>query len=224
MATRSMAATAVSAVPAVRASTRDLQLGGSLLFLAGGVILMGIITAEALYPGAYSTGANQISDLGGTEPPNSIVRQPAAAIFDVSMIIVGLMVLAGSWLVQRAFALRSVTIPIAILGAGALGVGLFPGDTGAPHAIFATTTFVAGGVGAITSARVTSGPFRSLSILLGAIALLTFASYLVMRDASPMAVLGIGGLERWIVYPIVVWVTGFGGHLAGRAEGAPAVA
>ena len=63
----------------------DLRLGGSLLTIAGVTILMGIITAEALYPNAYTTGGSEISDLGGTRPPNSLIFQPSAMIFDVSM-------------------------------------------------------------------------------------------------------------------------------------------
>ncbi len=204
---------------AVRASAFDLRVGGSLLFVAGSVILLGIITAEALYTGPYSTGVNQISDLGGTEPPGSIILQPAATIFDVSMVAVGLLVLMASTLVHRVFRRRSVTIPLALLGAGALGVGLFPGNTGSPHALCAMTTFLSGGAAAITGGRLASGPFRYLSIALGAIALLTLASYIALGDASPMAGLGIGGLERWIVYPIVLWVTGFGAYLAGLADG-----
>jgi hypothetical membrane protein len=194
-------------------------MGGALLFVAGAVILLGIITAESLYPGTYSTGASQISDLGGSEPPNSVILQPSATIFDVSMMVVGLLVLAASVLVQRAFGRRSVTIPLAALGAGALGVGVFPGNTGSIHAVFAMITFIAGGVAAIGGGRVARGPFRYLSTALGAIALLTLCSYVLLGEASPMATLGLGGLERWIVYPIVLWVTGFGAYLAGRADG-----
>ena len=39
-----------------------LALAGVLLSAAAGVILMGIITAEAVYPAAYSTFDNEISD------------------------------------------------------------------------------------------------------------------------------------------------------------------
>ena len=206
-------------VSALRAWASDLRAGGALLFAAGAIILLGIITAESLYPGTYSTGASQISDLGGTEPPNSVVLQPSAAIFDVSMMVVGLLVLAGSAFVHRAFGRRSVTIPLAVLGAGALGVGVFPGNTGSIHAVCATTTFVSGGVAAICAGRLARGPFRYLSVTLGAIALLSFGSYVLLGEANPMRGLGIGGVERWIVYPIVLWVTGFGAYLAGRADG-----
>ena len=201
-----------------RVWTTDLRLGGLLLTVAGATILMGIITAEALYPATFTTGGNEISDLGGTRPPDSRIFQPSAAIFDVSMIAIGILVIAASWFVDRAFGRRSVTIPMTVLGIGALGVGLFPGNTGNPHAIFAMVTFVAGGVAAISAARVASGPFRLVSLVLGAASLVTLVTYMVVGDAGPMASLGIGGVERWIVYPVVLWVVAFGGYLSGRGD------
>jgi hypothetical membrane protein len=202
-----------------RAWATDLRLGGSLLTIAGVTILMGIITAEALYPQAYTTGGSEISDLGGTRPPNSLIFQPSAMIFDLSMVAIGTLVIAGSWFVRRVFGRRSVTMPMTILGIGALGVGLFPGNTGAPHQIFAMITFIAGGVAAVSAARVTTAPFRFVSLLLGAVSLLTLISTLVLSDGSPMTALGMGGIERWIVYPVILWVIAFGGYLSGRADG-----
>ncbi len=201
-----------------RAWATDLRLGGALLTIAGVAVLMGIITAEALYPTTFTTGGNEISDLGGTQPPNSVIFQPSAMIFDLSMAAIGILVIAGSWFVHRVFGRRSVTIPLTVLGIGALGVGLFPGNTGAPHSIFAMVTFVAGGVAAISAARVTTAPFRLISFLLGAVSLLTLVSYILLGDGSPMAAFGIGGIERWIVYPVILWVIAFGGYLSGRAD------
>jgi hypothetical membrane protein len=218
MTTQTAQTAAIQVSTPTRAWATDLRLGGGLLFLAGATILMGIITAEALYPGTFATGANEISDLGGTRPPNSVILQPSATIFDGSMMLIGILVLGGSWFVHRAFGRRSVAIPIATLGVGALGVGLFPGYTGTPHAIFAMVTFVSGGIAALSAARLTSGPFRYLSLILGATSLVTLGMYMLLGDASPMAGLGIGGVERWIVYPIVLWITAFGGYLSGRAD------
>ena len=196
----------------------DLRLGGGLLFVAGVTILMGIITAEALYPGTFSTGANEISDLGGTRPPNSVILQPSATIFNLSMTLIGVLVMAGSWFVHRAFGRRSLTISIAVLGVGALGVGLFPGNTGTPHAIFAMVTFISGGIAAI-SAALADGCAVPLPLRLPRSGLAgTLVTYLLLGDGSPMALLGIGGVERWIVYPIVLWITAFGGYLSGRAD------
>jgi hypothetical membrane protein len=220
MTTQTMPASVTRVAAVGRAWATDLRLGGALLTVAGVTILLGIITAETLYPTIYTSGGNEISDLGGTRPPNSLIFQPSAMIFDVSMAAIGILVMAGSWFVHRAFDRRSVTIPMTALGVGALGVGIFPGNTGAPHQIFAMLTFVAGGVAAISAARVTTAPFRVVSMLLGAIALLTLSSYMLLGEASPMAALGIGGIERWIVYPVILWVTAFGGYLSGKADGA----
>ena len=224
MTTHSLPSTRRHAWASTRSHVTDLRVAGALLFVAGATILLGIISAEALYPAAYSTATNAISDLGGTEPPNSLIFQPSATVFDGSMMVIGLLVGGGSWFVHRAFRRRSVTLPLTVLGIAALGVGVFPGNTGSPHALFAMTTFIAGGVAAITAAQVVTGPFRYLSVLLGAIALGTLFSYVLLGAASPMAVFGLGGLERWIVYPIVLWVTGFGGYLAGLADGPDAAA
>jgi hypothetical membrane protein len=66
------------------------DVAGALLLIAGIVAIMGIITAEATYPG-YSTAKNHISDLGATRPPNSIIKQPAATIFSATLVVVGLL-------------------------------------------------------------------------------------------------------------------------------------
>jgi hypothetical protein len=57
--------------------------------------------------------------------------------------------------------------------------------------------------------------------VLGAISLLTLGSYYVLGGGSPWAALGVGGLERWIAYPVVLFILGFGGYLMGDAK--PAV-
>ena len=220
MTTHTAKIAAVQIATRTRASVTDLRLAGGLLFLAGATILMGIITAEALYPGTFSTGANEISDLGGTRPPDSVILQPSATIFDLSMVLIGVLVLAASWFVYRAFGRRSVAIPIATLGLGALGVGLFPGNTGTPHAIFAMVTFISGGIAALSAARMSSPPFRYVSFVLGAASLATLGMFMLLGDASPMADLGIGGIERWIVYPVVLWITAYGGYLSGLADSA----
>ena len=72
---------------------RDRRTAGALLASAGIIALMAIITAEALYPAPYDTTTNTISDLGATLPPNSAILQPSAMIFDIAMIVIGLMIM-----------------------------------------------------------------------------------------------------------------------------------
>jgi hypothetical membrane protein len=198
-------------------ATRLVRAAGALLFVAGAIILMGIITAEALYPAPYTTGGNEISDLGGTRPPDGLVLQPSATIFNLTMIVSGLLVIAGATCLHGGLGRLSVTLAVGALGVGALGVGAFPGNTGAIHALSALLTFVSGGVAAIVTARVTQPPFRYLSAALGAISLASLFSYLLLGEATPIAALGAGGVERWVAYPIVIWATGFGAYLSARA-------
>ncbi len=193
------------------------SVAGALLFTVGVLAFLGIITAEALYPG-YSTSQNQISDLGATQPPNSVIVQPSATIFNITMIASGLLVITATYCIHRAFRSRTVTVSLALFGIGVLGVGIFPGNYGDLHAIFALLTFVAGGLSAIMAYKVEKSPFRYFSAVLGAISLLNLLLYFVLGESSPFAAFGLGGLERWIAYPILLWATGFGGYLMGHSH------
>ena len=198
--------------------SRYLAAAGFLLFFAGVVAFLGIMTAEALYPPGYSTSQNQISDLGATEPPDSVIEQPSATVFDTVMIVSGVFILAASFFLQRGFGRWAAPIFIALFGLGVLGVGILPADYGIIHILFAMLTFVAGGLAAIVSVTIETKPFAYVSVLLGAVALLTMLLYAILGDPSPIAGLGLGGIERWVAYPLLLWATGLGGHLMGRAR------
>ncbi len=191
-------------------------LAGVLLLLAGFGILMGIITAEALYPAVYTTHDNEISDLGATRPPNSIILQPSARIFDGAMIVTGAMVLGAAFGLHRAFRARRVTISVALLGIGALGVGIFPGNYEVPHPLFALLAFVSGGVAAILSAHVQVAPMTHMSRLLGVLALGALVVALLGDVTPAVEELGDGGIERWVAYPVVAWLIAFGAYLLPR--------
>ena len=188
---------------------RAYQLGGASLLLAGTTILMGIITAEALRPPGYSTAGNDISDLG-------VAIQPSATLFNVVMGVSSILLLVGAYGVYRATHSRAASIPLALLGIGVLGVALFPGYPDSKvHVWVALLAFVAGGVAALLASRITTAPFRYLSLVLGAIALVS----LVLAETHILTgPLGFGGAERWIVYPTVLWLVGFGGYLLGTAS------
>ena len=53
--------TATTGSAATQRLPRDARVAGVLLSLAGAAILMGFITAEALYPGVYTTHTNTVS-------------------------------------------------------------------------------------------------------------------------------------------------------------------
>jgi hypothetical membrane protein len=193
---------------------RNTMMAGLLFFVAGSVILMGIITAEIFYPPGYSTANSEISDLGATRPPDSISYQPSASIFNATMILGGLLILAASFFLFRDLKSWIVVFP-ALLGTGVLGVGLFPGNNPLLHPLFALMAFIAGGLSAIISSKITPSPFRYMLAFLGLISLI-FLFFSTMF----IPVLGDGGTERFVAYPIVIWAIGFGGYLTGN-EGRP---
>jgi hypothetical protein len=77
---------------------------------------------------------------------------------------------------------------------------------------------LAGGLAAIISLTVTRPPFSVMATVLGVVALAVLLLYLVWGGRSPMANLGIGGEERWVAYPVTVWLMGLGGYLMDRAR------
>jgi hypothetical membrane protein len=195
----------------------NLKPSGLLYFLAGSLALMGIITAEAMYPTAYTTFNNEISDLGSTKPPNSIIHQPSASIFNATMFLVGLMSLIASFLQHRYYKKLLFTIPIVLFGVGLVGVGLLPGNVSPYHGMSSLLAFLSGGVAAIFSFKIVDVPFKYVGIAFGMIGL---AAWVIVVFAPNWIVpfIGLGGTERWIVYPIMLWLTGFGGYLMNKQQ------
>jgi len=74
-------------------------------------------------------------------------------------------------------------------------------------------TFISGGIAAITSFRIIETPFKYISVLLGVLSLILF-----FMAGTFIPFLGMGGTERWVVYPLLLWITGFGGYLMGAGS------
>lgn len=190
----------------------NLTLAGILFFLAASVVLMGIITGEIFYPEelTYTTAKSMISDLGSTVPPNSIITHPSATIFNLTMIIAGIMILVGNFFLFKYYNDKIAGILIGLLGLGILGVGIFPGNITPQHPIVSLTTFISGGLSAIYTYRLIKSPLKYITLLFGIICL-----FFLFTSSMFMPVLGGGGVERWVAYPVVLWLLGFGGYLLG---------
>jgi hypothetical membrane protein len=189
-----------------------LKLSGLLLFLAGSIALMGIITAEVFYPSSYTTFHSEISYLGATKPPNSLIYQPSASIFNITMLLSGLMTLTATFYQHKYFKKLLVSIPLGLFSLGLVGIGIFSGDKVPYHGIFSLLTFISGGVSAIMSFKIVSAPFKFIGIVFGTISLITWCA-VVFAPNIIVPFIGLGGTERWLVYPIVLWITGLGGYL-----------
>ena len=194
-------------------SYRNATVAGLSLVCAGVLSILGIVTAEALYPG-YSTSTQTISALGASTAAAGPV-QPSATIFNGSMILSGLLVLVAAVALQGVYRRRSLTAIVAVSGLGVTGVGVFPAQHLVPHSIAAFLTFFGGGLAALVTATVVRGGFRYVSAVLGVVALLALVLFVTLGGSTA---LGIGGLERWITYPTQIWITAFGGYLLGGAS------
>jgi hypothetical membrane protein len=185
---------------------------GVLFFLAGGAFLTGIMVAASVAP-RYDYHGAAISDLG--------VIDETAALFNLLLIAVGILNLAGGWLYYRSHRRAWLLVPYVLAGAGAIGAGLMPLDTGMPHSLFALAGFVFFNVEAIATATIVAGPLRAISAIAGGVGLVYVAVMIVGDGGNPAVFgpMGHGGSERMIVYPAMLWLLAMGGHLmAHRAE------
>jgi hypothetical membrane protein len=180
------------------------KVAGGLLFVGGVQFVVGMFVAEALYP-EYSISQNFISDLGVGS---------AAFIFNSSVILLGLMVIVSAYFIERAFRTHMVAVLFGLSGAGAIGVGVFPENFELIHLGVSFVAFLFGGLSAIAAYKLEKTPLSHFSVIMGVISLSALALFLTETFLG----LGQGGMERMIVYPILLWVTGFGGYLMGCSQ------
>jgi len=177
-----------------------VRTAGAVLFTGAVLFITGMHLAEFIYPG-YSVSGDYISDLG--------VQQPSSLVFNTSVTLLGIFILLGSYFILREFHSTLISVFLGLAGAGAIGVGVFPGTSGVIHDIVSLMAFLFGGLSAIASWRLVKAPFNYFSVVLGIVSL----TALILFIAGIYLGLGPGGMERMIVYPVLVWVAGFGGYL-----------
>lgn len=190
-------------------------IAGTLFFVAASQFVLVLVVAEALYPG-YSTSANYISDLG---------VGPSAIYFNSSVFFMGLLLIIGSYFLQRAVNYKMLTVLLILTAVGAMGVGVFTEDFGTIHTVVSLIAFLFGGLSAIFSAlcsyvhdfKLLKMPFSIIAVILGLISL----GALVLLGSNIDLGLGVGGIERMIAYPLLIWGAGFGGYLIASPEMKP---
>ena len=188
------------------------RVAGALLFVATAQFVLGLVVAESLYPG-YSISANYISDLG---------VGPSAVYFNSSVFLMGLLMIIGAYFLQRAFDYKVLTVLVVLTAIGAMGVGVFTEDFGAIHMVVSFIAFLFGGLAAIFSAicshihefKLLKTSFSVIAVILGLMSL----SAMVLFVTKVYLGLNFGGMERMILYPLLMWGTGFGGYLIASTE------
>jgi hypothetical membrane protein len=202
---------------------------GSVAWLVSSVqFIVAMVVTQLGWTTSYSLSGNTISDLGVvkcgqlTSPETGVtmyVCSPWHAVFNVSVVLFGLLVILGSVLAASGFLRsRSRSLGVGLLclaGIGAIGVGLFPEDVNqSAHAISSLFAFVGGGVAMVLLSQAMAGDsrwdgFRAYTLLSGLITIIALILYLV----GIYGPLGVGGLERVIVAPILLWLIVAGSHL-----------
>lgn len=196
------------------------KLAGALLFVAAAQFFVGMLFAEALYPN-YSISGNYISDLGATcdNAGMCVIHQPTANIFNGSVLLLGVLLVIAAYVFWRTLGWKIFSILILLTGIGAVGVGVFPETAPLAHEITSDIAFIFAGISAIWAYRLTKAPMSYLSVSLGVVCLVA----IVLFTANVLLGLGVGGMERMIVYPVVLWAVGFGAYLmAVGQDGRPA--
>ena len=194
-----VAATAAAAIA-------PLRLTGVLLFILAAQFMTVMMLAASMAP-QYDINGGAISDLG--------VIGETALLFNVSLVVVGVLNVAAGLVLYRATGRRSILAVFAVAGLGALGAGLVPLDVSGLHGIFALAAFLFFNIEAILIGAVVSGPMRAVSWIVGLTGI-GFVGLMVIGDAGNPGVFGAighGGAERMIVYPVMLWLLAFGGYL-----------
>ena len=196
------------------------RVAGALFFVAVTQFILGLTIAEALHPG-YSVSANYVSDLG---------IGPFSVVFNSSVFLLGLLLLVGTYFLRHISELKTVKILLFLMALSAIGVGIFNKEFTIAHGAVSSLAFLFAGLSAIASAKVLKSPFSLISILLGVMTIGALALYSIGMttsgsltsnieyDSSFYLGLGPGGMERMIVYPVLMWLAGFSGHLATQRE------
>ena len=189
------------------------KVAGTLVFIAVTQFVLGVVVSEALYSG-YSISDNYISDLG---------VGPSSMIFNSSVFLLGLLLITGTYFLQHALkAFELLKVMLVLTAIGAMGVGIFTEDFPAIHSVVSLIVFLCGGLSAIFSVicsyvhkfELVKMPFSVISVILGLMSLGALALFMAGMNLG----LGVGGMERMIVYPILMWGTGFGGHMIAHPE------
>jgi len=193
---------------------RSVRWGG--LLIAVGVVQFAVAMAwvQSRYSG-YSLLTNYISDLGNTS------TSPLPAVFNVSIIVLGLFAFLGTLLAWGGFPRGGARVVglflLLVASVAAVMVGLFPENVNPPvHDFVSLMVFLPGGLALVI---LSSGMrerslwfgYRAFSALLGAVTLVSLAYYAPTQELNTTWDPGL--VERLIVFPILIWGFVAGVHL-----------
>lgn len=196
-----------------RPETNYYKLAGIILLVASIQFFLAINLAETLFPG-YNLSSYTLSDLASLG-----WGEPSATIFNTSIILFGLLSLVAVYLILKSGGCRLFSSCLIMASLGALGMGIFPEYAGEINLFL--ITFLFGSLAVLFSYRLGLNiPMVLLSMVLGSLVLIIILSLWWMDITNNPLVnyLGRGGTEKFIIYPIILYLTALGGYLTSRGE------
>ncbi len=199
--------------------SKILSLSGLALLIGSSQFLVLLVVASSLYPG-YSISKNYISDLGATcRAQACVVFQPSSAIFTLSIILLGVLIIISATLLRRGGGDPYFYTFLSVAGVGCIGVGVFSEIFGPLHTIFALIAFIFGAAASIASYRILRGPARIVTPVMGFLAVFFLVLFMTGIDLG----LGPGGVERLVAYFELIPGIVIGSYLLGAQQGSSSV-
>lgn len=193
-------------------ATWSRKVAGALFAAVGGWFVTILMLAAALVPG-YELGTTSFSELG--------VAEESALLFNGSLLVIGILTVVGGYLFYRSHDTPWLLGMYCLAGLGAFAMGVFTEDYGVLHLIFVALAFLCYNLSAIGTGVRIRGPMVVVSVLMGAIGLV-FAGILVLGitgNPELYGPLGVGGVERMVLYPAMLWLLIFGGYMLASTRG-----
>jgi len=133
------------------------KIAGIILFVGNFGFILALQISEFIDGASYNVANNFISDLGtyckAFPAVTTCVELPSHNLFDISVFLIGLALLLGSYFLYRAFKNRVFGGLLILSGIGAMGVGIFPENYPVEHEFFSLAVFLFGGLAAFLRTR-----------------------------------------------------------------------
>lgn len=188
---------------------RFAAVGPIMWILSIQFFVVEVVVANAWKSPAYSWRINSISDLGATrcgQFDGRYLCSPLHGIMNSSLVVFGITMTVGSMLTYRRLRNgRAAFAMMTLAGLGPLLVGVFP-ETSIfwAHLVGQDLAFMFGNIAQIVFSFTLSEPLwlRRYSRISGATALVALFLFL----SHHRFFLGLGGMERVVAYPLVIWL------------------
>ncbi len=185
------------------ANARDVKTAGALLVL--GAVQFGVVLlfSETLAPN-YSSANNYVSELG---------IGPTALMFNASLAALGVMFLVAAYLIFKNSQAelnhaKLFSILFSLTAFAAIGTAMFPIAIEPQHAIFSHAIFFFAGLAILSSFKFLKKPLNYGALALGIFIAIVGLLYLTKNYLG----FGVGGMERFVVYPALFGAFLLGGY------------